>query len=396
MAEIRIPSEQDIYALRHKTASQLAVLPSGTHLSLFLGAYYNPRSKEPMSYFLSTPDNKGWPKIQGSKLVLHKMAFDNESIHEITDYEETKQIGIRPMMSKADIPTHIQTPSYFDKESNCQILEYGFYPQTCINYSGENDISKQLNQLYKAKKGLTGRFYTFNYHSPLNNKMQFYPREFDEYQLDDSYYIRFQPNFRNYPLRISEMHQFWIKVEPIKWLYNQTTGNLIAKQILLGGIAIHNNPLIDYYGKFQYTQLHQYLNKYFNEEITQHSELTHLKGLSLTDYKNMIVEHFKDSSKTTYKDNRVQFYQDFFAKTKQFTQQIEDNQTLTNEVNNFAKEFVRYMMRHNDLTPSYAVSQLNLELQEDKEKQPNRYPQKITRQRFKPTFWQWLGKYNGM
>ena len=110
----------------------------------------------------------------------------------------------------------------------------------------------------------------------------------------------------------------------------------------------------------------------------------------------MIVEHFKDSSKTTYKDNRVQFYQDFFAKTKQFTQQIEDNQTLTNEVNNFAKEFVRYMMRHNDLTPSYAVSQLNLELQEDKEKQPNRYPQKITRQRFKPTFWQWLGKYNGM
>ncbi len=174
--------------------------------------------------------------------------------------------GIRPVLvaSKSFVSGLEKKNGYKD------LLEvsFGEYPQYV-----EQDREKvqHLNNLFQEHKlKQTGKTYTFDANPYYEVLSPFFPRTFLEYELKGNKYIPYIKNSNGpYPyVKLTNKEEvklgktYWIKVEPITWLYDIESNLLLSKRILVAGIPFS----ID--GKaYAGSDIKRYLDTYMKEEI---------------------------------------------------------------------------------------------------------------------------------
>ena len=306
----------------------------------------------------------GYRKVVPHLLSSHRHVYYRDLFcwAGISPYAESKTCGIRPMTDKSIIPSSMDVISYFDKEYGCTVIEYGFYPQSLVNPRTEAEIIQQLDEMYKKKEGKTGNVYTFNQcpvyepegYGYTHNGIKFVPWKHFEYELNGNRYVRVKSKVDNQPLHLYNNKKYWIKVEPIEWLLDEENGKMITKQVLLSGISIMGKNKI-YDGNFKQTQLYQYLNTYFAEEMKQNNHLcTQNKELLMSNFQKDFEKEIILPNETTYQDNRLEFYNKVFKYAKKYTERIKDNQEDQNKITMFAKNFVIQLSGNPELSLSDA------------------------------------------
>ena len=110
-----------------------------------------------------------------------------------------------------------------------------------------------------------------------------------------------------------------------------------------------------YDGNFKQTQLYQYLNTYFAEEMKQNNHLcTQNKELLMSNFQKDFEKEIILPNETTYQDNRLEFYNKVFKYAKKYTERIKDNQEDQNKITMFAKNFVIQLSGNPELSLSDA------------------------------------------
>ena len=209
--------------------------------------------------------------------------MDASGVHFISRRPNTRgDYGIRPVLVLPDsqIPDRIKQVMHDAPEGMRFIeVEYGEYPQTVV----PDDLQKILNT---ARRNVmeTGKSYTVD--SPVFDMPDLTrgtsPIFYFEKKFDGNKYIK-MPSLRNAlgsnVLRLSTgkisyrkdlEEPLWIRVEPIKWILDRENGVMVSKTCLLGGLRLCSDQM--YYGNFGDTELYDFLNTFFAQEIVRDGE----------------------------------------------------------------------------------------------------------------------------
>lgn len=158
--------------------------------------------------------------------------------------------GMRPVMECADI-SQLDCSTARDI-SGFEEVEYGEYPQS----AADRELAGVLEQEFSEGRLIkTGKRYCSQY---------------DEFQHEGGKYIR--------ALYIPEKTQqlsngkkyssgdiVWLKVSPLKWLYDAKAGLLISRTIPAAGLRFSHGKYYD--GDFEKTDMCRYLNTTFADDI---------------------------------------------------------------------------------------------------------------------------------
>lgn len=148
-------------------------------------------------------------------------------------------------------------------------VEYGEYPQTIAN----KRASKKLESLYESGDlHQTGKNYTFDSVHPENEESPFKAISYPEYELDGKRYIRVLSSLSRYAEeeflsngeKVINGREYWVQVEPIKWLVDPK-GTMVAQKCLFAGIQFDTKK--EYDGDFSKTFMKDYLNTHFAKEM---------------------------------------------------------------------------------------------------------------------------------
>ena len=183
--------------------------------------------------------------------------------------------GVRPVLSPEEASKIIPSKTKAIDEIRARIkgirvVEYGEYPQTIANKSTSN----KLESLYKSGSlRPTGKDYTFDSVHPENKESPFKAISYPEYELDGKRYIRVLSKLSRYgeeerlsnDKEIIDGREYWVQVEPIKWLVDPKEGTMVAQKCLLGGIQFDTKK--EYDGDFSKTFMKHYLDTYFAKEM---------------------------------------------------------------------------------------------------------------------------------
>ena len=144
---------------------------------------------------------------------------------------------------------------------------YGEYPQ----YAPKKEMQEELERMYE-KKTLkeTGKVYTFN-DNETYHKETFVPIKYREFIYKNKKYIRFRViNSIGDTLSNGLFYELgdyvWIEVKPVHWYVDKMNKTLISKEGLLSGIT-YNGRNVKYDGKFNKTELYNYLNTYMVKDL---------------------------------------------------------------------------------------------------------------------------------
>lgn len=156
------------------------------------------------------------------------------------------------------------------KISGVDVVEYGEYPQTIA----DENITRELEQAFSRNQlQKTGKTYTFDgekldaYDKPFNAK------EHAEYQHKGKKYIRVEAKPYDYDNDHSVLSNgkkpktgeiYWVEVQPIEWL-RDPSGICVARQALFAGVQFDRKKSYD--GNFEKTDMKQYLQNYFAQEM---------------------------------------------------------------------------------------------------------------------------------
>ncbi len=158
--------------------------------------------------------------------------------------------GMRPVLECADL-SQLGGSTARDI-SGFEEVEYGEYPQ----YAADRETAGILEQEFSAGRLIkTGKRYCSQY---------------DEFQHEGGKYIR--------ALYIPEKTQqlsngkkyssgdiVWLKVSPLKWLYDAKAGLLVCRTVPAAGLRFSHGKYYD--GDFEKTDMYKYLNTTFAEDI---------------------------------------------------------------------------------------------------------------------------------
>lgn len=219
-------------------------------------------------------------------------AIDRKGVIKKIPHNDTSNATIRPILTISN-----EIPFYMNKGISETI--YGSFPQTACDYY----INKLLENLYQENSlETTGQ----NYYLPsLKNKdFKLYP----EYQFQNEKYIRiisYQRNFLSNG-KVYTIHEpFWIKVEPLIWLYDKSANTLISKYGIMAGINNYNEEEI---------------NKILNNLLIEIQEKNNTNFLSLEN----IIEELNN--------------QNFDNLSLQELTKLKEKLTILNEITNIEKQ----------------------------------------------------------
>lgn len=158
--------------------------------------------------------------------------------------------NIRPVLSCDDISSFSNTS--IKDISGFTEIEYGEYPQ----YATDRITARALEHDFsKGCLRKTGKIYSARH---------------EEIEYQGEKYIRIM-NLTDRPHLLSDGRTYqpgdivWIRVNPVKWLYDAKAGLLVSRTILSSGVRYSNN---DYYdGIFENTAICTFLNTQFKEAL---------------------------------------------------------------------------------------------------------------------------------
>ena len=179
-----------------------------------------------------------------------------------------RMIVIRPVVVPAEMPfmdsPETMYPIRLSNGEQIGVCQYGEYPQTYVG----DILSAQLEKLWQQGELFkTGHTFTFGKNNEKSVSQTFETEAYPEYRLDNQRYVRLLPHFRKMGYRsfngedISLSKPYWVQVEPIEWLMDET-GILIAKQGLIAGVPMLQEKA-PYTGDFSKTTLCRFLRKHF-------------------------------------------------------------------------------------------------------------------------------------
>ena len=152
-------------------------------------------------------------------------------------------------------------------------VEYGEYPQTVVS----EDFSRILEMAFanmpysNNEMKTTGKSYTTDSTRSYDQEISFEARTHTEYEYNGKKYIRFvgDPNCDGAVLSDGRMVEknkpYWVDVEPIKWLIDETSDIALSKKILFSGVQFKNRGR--YTGNFSKTDIKEFMDEYFAKDI---------------------------------------------------------------------------------------------------------------------------------
>ena len=147
-------------------------------------------------------------------------------------------------------------------------VEYGEYPQDIVPES----FAKTLERAYSNRTiKQTGKKYTTDSVKYDDYNQVFKGRNHVEYEYNGKKYIRFVGDYNCQSEKLSdgrtiqEGSAYWIEVKPIKWLVDEKANIALSKKIIFSGVQF--NRVADYKGKFDKTDIKQFMDKFFSKEI---------------------------------------------------------------------------------------------------------------------------------
>lgn len=153
-------------------------------------------------------------------------------------------------------------------------VEYGEYPQTVVS----EVLSKNLESAYSnGTINETGKSYTTDSVEYNDNDTPFQARRHIEYEYNGHKYIRIvgYADCNKYSdggdLILSDDRIvksgsiYWVKVEPITWLIDESANIALSKKILFAGVQFNNRR--NHQGDFDKTDIKQFLDNCFSKEI---------------------------------------------------------------------------------------------------------------------------------
>lgn len=206
------------------------------------------------------------------------------SIHDSPDscYAYERWPVVRPVLPASEVKK-IQLNKVRETVGGVDVYEFGEYPQTVA----DGKTSQELETLFQEQKlDTTGKKYTFDSTDLDQTRTEFTAKEHDEYEYNGQKYIRvtgrpYDSDSALSPedkaksgelclLSTGEKAQagqpYWVRVEPLEWLLNKETGDLVSLKGVVAGLQLDPNGR--YTGGFLKTPLHRYLVDYFGKEIT--------------------------------------------------------------------------------------------------------------------------------
>ena len=123
-------------------------------------------------------------------------------------------------------------------------VEYGWYPQTVLNFEDSLLLEEEL-KLGNLKT--TGKTYTTDSTFYFNRWSGFTSAEYIEYAYEGNKYVRFIANENSEGGALSDGRKikkgeaYWVKVEPIVWLVDKDADIALSKKLLFSGMQYSNN-----------------------------------------------------------------------------------------------------------------------------------------------------------
>ena len=206
-------------------------------------------------------------KMQGSYVDIVNYVGDLDEI-----YGTDRLTTCRPVLNYSDISPKISVEKLTKGlVRNKLVVEYGEYPQSFVGL----DLNAELEKMFKSRMlNGTGKCYTADSNFYSNEREEFEPRNFDEYEYKGQKYIRMigddnseDEEISNSSVDVILYEPYWIKVEPIKWIVDARLNLMISEKALFSNIQFLDVDM-KYDGNFENTRLSKFLNDYFIKEIS--------------------------------------------------------------------------------------------------------------------------------
>ena len=178
--------------------------------------------------------------------------------------------GARPVIKYSQIK-HLVTSSKRRKDRILEV-EFGEYPQFVVD---DIALVRKLERLWNKGNNLpelkfTGKAYSYDTTETDDIDAKFNIGQYLEVMYDGQKYVRFtvESNGANNFLSNGSKYEIgeacWLKVEPIKWLVDESADIALSKNILFAGIQYMNDRK-----KYEFldSDIKQYMDEYFCKEI---------------------------------------------------------------------------------------------------------------------------------
>ena len=269
MKELTILTREQIYGkdrleIFEKYGEESAI----TDYAILQGGYYHYNNFTKEGKELKNRTGWYWTKTEYEKTSYEKkVIIIDDSGEERCSGIFKRNVGIRPIVSFSEIKNKIN--SYKINKFGVKEVEYGEYPQTIVSEEASKNLNHALSRNLLKE---TGKTYTGDLAQITNVTAPFTEKKYKEYEICGTKYVLFD-DFKNYNVdrklsdgrTIEEFKQYWLEVEPIKWLVDEEKDIAITKNIIAAGIPFSNK--IEYEGNFDKTDIKEYIDKYLIKEI---------------------------------------------------------------------------------------------------------------------------------
>lgn len=178
--------------------------------------------------------------------------------NKVTEFDaKNRNVHIVPVINTAS--NLFPLPSREIKTAEGKIItlyRFGEYPQTVVNDDSHEttELSTKLNEALLAKSLTPAADYTFYTPNYLGEMEEITHKA---YEFNNEKYVYLKKSTREYA-------PYWIKVEPVEWLYDEKTDRLISAKALFSGIPM-NVKLNS--RNFSDTTIKEYLQNHFAKEL---------------------------------------------------------------------------------------------------------------------------------
>ncbi len=265
MNEYTLLKEEDIFGPRQMNAfdnnEKKCVT---TDFAILLGGYVS--SKDFVGEKYIKKNRTTWYWTQNSSFGI-KPSVIKENGEYNERYAYIRDGGIRPVMQIIDDRDF--------KFINDKEFIYGEYPQTILEEYESNNLERKFLEGRLIK---TGKTYEVDSIECNNTSLDYSPRKFDEYIHEGKKYIRIKGcndtsgRYLSDNRKIQEDNFYWVKVEPIVWLYDKNLNKALTKKVLISGIQYNNSLLFK--TDFETSNIYKYLNNVFIKDIVSSNFFT--------------------------------------------------------------------------------------------------------------------------
>ena len=171
-----------------------------------------------------------------------------------------RYMSIRPAMEFSELQKLFHTCKIVGENDKCFVCIAGEYPQTIVN----------LQNIDINLANYTGKFYTIN--GAKAGERAFEPQELPELEYNGNKFIKVTAHLYDRlnsstvnlgDVLVVDGQDYFVKVEPIKWLVDKKTNIAVCQKALVAGIPMNKSK----FNNFEQTDLFYYLNNYFSKEI---------------------------------------------------------------------------------------------------------------------------------